>query len=65
MKGLWKSFAMEKQPSNSGPSERPEVDDLKLQPEPSVVRDVDVGHMLEVDASPEQERKVLWKLDMM
>lgn len=56
---------MEKQPSNSGPSERPEVDDLKLQPEPSVVRDVDVGHMLEVDASPEQERKVLWKLDMM
>ncbi|KAK1149736.1 hypothetical protein N8T08_005290 [Aspergillus melleus] len=67
MKSFWKPSVMEKQPSNgnSAPGEIHEVDDLKLQREPSIVRDVDIGHMLEVDATPEQEKKVLWKLDMM
>lgn len=29
------------------------------------VRDVDVGQMLEVDSTPGEQRKVLWKLDFM
>lgn len=40
-----------------------DFDDKKIVP-PSV-RDVDVGQMLEVDATPEEQRKVLWKLDFM
>lgn len=28
------------------------------------VRDVDIGQVLETHATPEQERKVLWKLDL-
>lgn len=31
----------------------------------SAARDVGLGQMLEVQATPEQERKVLWKLDLM
>ena len=27
-------------------------------------RDVDIGQVLEIHATPEQERKVLWKLDL-
>ncbi|RJE18533.1 hypothetical protein PHISCL_09126, partial [Aspergillus sclerotialis] len=30
---------------------------------PPAVRDVDVGQMLEVDSTPAEQRKVLWKLD--
>lgn len=42
----------------------PGADDLKGEPIPTK-RDVDLGQMLEVDASPDQERKVLWKLDLL
>ncbi|KAL5363352.1 major facilitator superfamily domain-containing protein [Aspergillus floccosus] len=58
---------MEKQPSNV-PTETPPVendlDDLKLRAEVSTARDVDLGQMLEVEATPEEQRRVLWKLDM-
>lgn len=65
MMRFWRTSAMEKQSSNNVPGVTPEVDDLQLQPEPSVVQDVDIGHMLQIDPTPEQERKVLRKLDMM
>ncbi|RHZ44861.1 uncharacterized protein CDV56_102539 [Aspergillus thermomutatus] len=42
----------------------PDLGDLKLQAQNSVIRDVDVGQMLEVNYTPEEERMVLWKLDL-
>lgn len=42
----------------------PEKDDLKGNPSPTK-RDVDLGQMLEMDVSPEEERKVLLKLDIL
>ncbi|EIT74891.1 major facilitator superfamily domain-containing protein [Aspergillus flavus] len=42
----------------------PEIDDLKLEPEMSVTKDVDLGQMLGMDVTPQQERKVLLKLDL-
>jgi hypothetical protein len=59
---------MEKQPSNvptGPPPVENELDDLKLRAEASLARDVDLGQMLEVEATPEEQRRVLWKLDMM
>lgn len=40
------------------------IDDLK-QVAPSNTRDVNLGQMLEVDATPKEERWVLWKLDIL
>ncbi|RAL05389.1 MFS general substrate transporter [Aspergillus ibericus CBS 121593] len=54
---------MEK-PHTNPPSETPELDDLKLKEEATLARDVGIGQVLEVEATPEQERKVLRKLDM-
>lgn len=50
---------------SSPPPENPELDDLKLKEEATLARDVGIGQVLEVEATPEQERKVLRKLDMM
>ncbi|KAJ5101272.1 hypothetical protein NUU61_003494, partial [Penicillium alfredii] len=36
--------------------------DLKVDPEPTA-RDLDLGEVLAVQATPEEERRVLWKLD--
>jgi hypothetical protein len=55
---------VEKQHGNST-GVRPEMDDLKLEREISIAKDVDLGQVLGVDATPEQERKVLLKLDLM
>ncbi|GES62070.1 MFS general substrate transporter [Aspergillus terreus] len=58
---------MEKQPSNvptGPPPVENELDDLKLRAEASMARDVDLGQMLDVEATPEEQRRVLWKLDM-
>lgn len=55
---------MEKQ-HNVPPGTMPEIDDLKLEPEMSVTKDVDLGQMLGMDVTPQQERKVLLKLDLM
>ncbi|KAF9892118.1 hypothetical protein FE257_002524 [Aspergillus nanangensis] len=59
---------MEKQPSNTPSAEPPreqEIDeDLKIRPEKSIARDVDLGQMLDVDSTPKEERRVLWKLDL-
>lgn len=41
-----------------------DVDDLK-EVAPSNTRDVNLGQMLEVHATPKEERKVLWKLDFL
>ena len=55
---------MEKQ-QEVPPGTAPEIDDLKLGPETSVAKDVDLGQMLGMDITPQQERKVLLKLDLM
>ncbi|UDD58863.1 hypothetical protein AFCA_006286 [Aspergillus flavus] len=55
---------MEKQ-HDVPPGTMPEIDDLKLEPEMSVTKDVDLGQMLGMDVTPQQERKVLLKLDLM
>ncbi|GAB1199404.1 hypothetical protein APSETT444_008752 [Aspergillus pseudonomiae] len=55
---------MEKQ-QEVPPGTTPEIDDLKLGPETSVAKDVDLGQMLGMDITPQQERKVLLKLDLM
>ncbi|GMF66755.1 unnamed protein product [Aspergillus oryzae] len=54
---------MEKQ-HDVPPGTMPEIDDLKLEPEMSVTKDVDLGQMLGMDVTPQQERKVLLKLDL-
>ncbi|KAB8261275.1 major facilitator superfamily domain-containing protein [Aspergillus pseudonomiae] len=54
---------MEKQ-QEVPPGTAPEIDDLKLGPETSVAKDVDLGQMLGMDITPQQERKVLLKLDL-
>lgn len=41
-----------------------DVGDLK-EVAPSNTRDVNLGQMLEVQTTPEEERKVLWKLDLL
>lgn len=41
-----------------------DTDDLK-EVAPSNTRDVNLGQMLEVEATPEEERRVLWKLDLL
>ncbi|PWY65694.1 MFS general substrate transporter [Aspergillus heteromorphus CBS 117.55] len=41
-----------------------ELDDFKLKDEATVIRDVGLGQVLEVEAISEQERKVLRKLDI-
>ncbi|KAL4907220.1 hypothetical protein BDW74DRAFT_189742 [Aspergillus multicolor] len=50
---------------SSGPPGTPSARglDIKSEAETSVVRDVDVGEMLEVHYTPEEERKVIRKLD--
>ncbi|KAL4891479.1 major facilitator superfamily domain-containing protein [Aspergillus ambiguus] len=62
---------MEKQSSDapigtppSTPPREDDLNDLKLRAEESMARDVDLGQMLEVEATPEQQRRVLWKLDI-
>lgn len=54
---------MEKQqaPPSGGPAD---LDMLKLE-QNSAARDVDFGQVLETAATPEMERKVLWKLDLL
>lgn len=56
---------MEKQHNDPPPGMTPELDDLKLKDEATLARDVGLGQVLEVEATPEQERKVLRKLDIM
>ena len=58
---------MEKQtPLERSPSgEKPEMLDNKGEEVPAAAQDVVLGQMLEVHATPEEERKVLWKLDLM
>lgn len=56
---------MEKQqpPSGGGTID---LDMLKIEPNQNHdSRDVDFGQVLETYATPEMERKVLWKLDML
>ncbi|GKZ61694.1 hypothetical protein AnigIFM49718_008420 [Aspergillus niger] len=55
---------MEKQHNDPPPGVTPELDDLKLKDEATLARDVGLGQVLEVEATPEQERKVLRKLDI-
>ncbi|GKZ37231.1 hypothetical protein AbraIFM66950_008688 [Aspergillus brasiliensis] len=55
---------MEKQHTDAPPGVTPELDDLKLKEEATLARDVGLGQVLEVDVTPEQDRKVLRKLDM-
>jgi hypothetical protein len=58
---------MEKQQSHSESyphTNIPDLGDLKLQAQNSAIRDVDVGQMLEVHYTPEDERRVIWKLDL-
>ncbi|KAI2855308.1 hypothetical protein CBS63078_4802 [Aspergillus niger] len=55
---------MEKQHNDPPPGVTPELDDLKLKEEATLARDVGLGQVLEVEATPEQERKVLRKLDI-
>lgn len=56
---------MEKQQSPSG-SVPVDLDMLKIEPNHNhTSRDVDFGQVLETCASPEMERKVLWKLDLL
>lgn len=56
---------MEKQTSNDPSGDTKDMDDdLKASRMPSAARDVALGQMLEVEATPEQERKVVWKLDL-
>ncbi|KAJ5184052.1 hypothetical protein N7492_001668 [Penicillium capsulatum] len=52
---------MEKQPPPGGGTV--DVDALKVDQAPAA-RDVDLGQVLEMHATPEAERKVLWKLDL-
>lgn len=56
---------MEKQHTDPPPGATPELDDLKVKEEATLARDVGLGQVLEVEATPEQERKVLRKLDIM
>lgn len=53
---------MEKQPPPLGGG-TVDVDVLKMETTPAA-RDVDFGQVLETHATPEMERKVLWKLDL-
>lgn len=55
---------MEKQ-HDAPPVTMPEIDDFKLEPQASVAKDVDLGQMLGMEVTPQQERKVLLKLDLM
>lgn len=41
-----------------------DIADLK-EVAPSNTRDVNLGQMLEVQSTPQEERKVLWKLDLL
>ncbi|KAF5863256.1 hypothetical protein ETB97_010378 [Aspergillus alliaceus] len=54
---------MEKQ-HDSAPGVTPEIDGVKLEPQASVAKDVDLGQILGVEVTPKQERKVLLKLDL-
>lgn len=58
---------MEKQTSLQRPpsGEKPDMLDIKGEEVPDAAQDVVLGQMLEVHATPEEERKVLWKLDLM
>lgn len=58
------SHKMEKQTSNDPSGDTKDMDDLKASRMPSAARDVALGQMLEVEATPEQERRVVWKLDL-
>lgn len=41
-------------------------DDIKIEPQSATaMKDVSLGEMLDVDATPQQEKKVLLKLDIM
>lgn len=51
----------EQPPSGGGTVD---LDLLKVDPNPTT-RDVDFGQVLETSATPEMERKVLWKLDLL
>lgn len=53
---------MEKPAGPSGPSATGL--DLKAEAETSIVRDVDLGEMLEIHYTPEQERRLVRKLDL-
>ncbi|KAL3429885.1 major facilitator superfamily domain-containing protein [Aspergillus tetrazonus] len=53
---------MEKAAGPSGPSATGL--DLKAEAETSIVRDVDLGEMLEIHYTPEQERRLVRKLDL-
>lgn len=54
---------MEKQRSSLADG-RVDLDLLKIEPS-SAARDVDFGQVLEAPSTPEMERKVLWKIDLM
>lgn len=41
-----------------------DIDKLKVDTTPAA-RDVDFGQVLETNATPQMERKVLWKLDLL
>lgn len=48
-------------PPSGGPAD---LDLLKIE-QSSAARDVDFGQVLETTATPQMERKVLWKLDLL
>jgi hypothetical protein len=53
---------MEKAAGPSGPSATGL--DSKVEAETSIIRDVDLGEMLEIHYTPEQERRLVRKLDL-
>lgn len=55
---------MEKQTPHDPSGATTDMDDLKAARLPSAARDIALGQMLEVEATPELERKVVWKLDL-
>lgn len=54
---------MEKQQPSPG-GDTVDLDMLKIEPN-STARDVDFGQVLETTSTPEMERRVLWKLDLL
>lgn len=55
---------MEKQASNVPSTAKEDLYDVKGEGIYPAAQDVVLGEMLEVDATPEEERKVRWKLDL-
>ncbi|PYH49737.1 MFS general substrate transporter [Aspergillus saccharolyticus JOP 1030-1] len=55
---------MEKTPTSQPQEESWGLDGIKLKEERMLPRDVDLGQVLEIEATPQQERQVLRKLDL-